>query len=138
MSYQPKESNRFKGWYESPDYPDFLANRKGMIWNIRTNRKTYGSLNDSGYLRCCMYDNRTDTKKEYKVHRVVCSAFKGPCPSSNHEVGHIDDNRSNNKPSNLEWVTRQSNMAKRHGKKRVSVEHTSPMEVSSTYRTLLW
>lgn len=44
-----------------------------------------------------------------KVHRAVAICF---CPNPNNypEVNHIDNNRTNNSASNLEWCTRQYNI----------------------------
>jgi len=50
-------------------------------------------------------------KKNYYVHRLVCQAFHGDPPSEKHtDVNHIDLDRTNNKASNLEWVTRSENI----------------------------
>ena len=43
-----------------------------------------------------------------QVHRVVAEAFC-PNPKKLHFVNHIDSNRTNNKASNLEWVTSSEN-----------------------------
>ena len=51
-------------------------------------------------------------KRMTSLHRLVCEAFHGPCPSSNHEVDHIDDNRLNFCPSNLRWLTISENRKK--------------------------
>ena len=50
------------------------------------------------------------------VHRLVLENFIGPCPK-NYECCHWDNNRKNNKLSNLRWASRKDNMAdkKRHG-----------------------
>lgn len=44
------------------------------------------------------------------VHRIVATAFHGPCPSPEYVVDHIDTNRQNNRPDNLRWVTRLENI----------------------------
>lgn len=41
-------------------------------------------------------------------HIVVAEAFYGKCPKG-YEVGHKDDNRKNNHPDNLEYVTKSEN-----------------------------
>lgn len=42
------------------------------------------------------------------VHRLVLSAFVGPCPSG-HEALHYDDDGNNNRLENLRWGTRSEN-----------------------------
>ena len=51
------------------------------------------------------------------VHRAVCEAFHGPCPSPAHEVAHYDGTRTNNRADNLRWATRSENRddQRRHG-----------------------
>ena len=51
--------------------------------------------------------------KRFAVHRLVCLTFKGPCPSPQHECAHRDGTRTNNRASNLRWVTRKENAADR-------------------------
>ena len=45
-----------------------------------------------------------------RVHRIVASAFHGEAPSNQHVVDHIDNNRCNNRPENLRWLTRLENI----------------------------
>lgn len=44
-----------------------------------------------------------------RVHQIVATAFHGPAPAQNLVVDHIDNNKCNNRPSNLHWVTRLEN-----------------------------
>ena len=44
-----------------------------------------------------------------RVHIIVATAFHGPKPTKEHVVDHIDTNRRNNRPDNLQWVTRLEN-----------------------------
>lgn len=71
--------------------------------------------------RLTHYDNiwkfgKKDEKTGYmmftsnvRVHQVVCTAFHGPAPEDNMVVDHKDTNRCNNRPENLQWVTRLEN-----------------------------
>jgi len=44
-----------------------------------------------------------------RVHRIVATAFHGCAPSPQHVVDHKDTNRQNNRPENLQWLTRLEN-----------------------------
>jgi hypothetical protein len=52
-----------------------------------------------------------NSKKEYHyIHRLVALTFLGEPPKSNYVVNHKNLNKSDNRMSNLEWVTPQENM----------------------------
>lgn len=46
------------------------------------------------------------------VHQLVCRTYKGSPPSDGfiYEPNHIDGNKHNNRPDNLEWMTRSKNV----------------------------
>lgn len=44
------------------------------------------------------------------VHTVVCEAFHGPRPCKDCEAHHKDENRTNNAPGNLEWLTKADHL----------------------------
>jgi len=47
--------------------------------------------------------------KEYKVHRLIATAFI-PNPENLPYINHMDSDRTNNKISNLEWCTPSHNL----------------------------
>lgn len=62
---------------------------------------TFGTQDEgAGYMRL----------GQHLIHRIVAVAFLGPPPSKGHVVDHIDMDRSNNRPENLRWVTRLTNV----------------------------
>lgn len=52
-------------------------------------------------------------KSHFLVHRLLAIHFI-PNPENKEEVNHIDGNKLNNSINNLEWVTRNENMAHAH------------------------
>jgi hypothetical protein len=43
--------------------------------------------------------------KGQPLHRLICTVWHGPAPSTKHKVVHKDGDPTNNIPDNLEWVT---------------------------------
>ena len=82
----------------------YKASNYGRI-ELRSGTITYGSLTADKYMAF-----NTPNRKSRRVHNVICTAFHGPKPSPAHVVNHIDFNKSNNKPENLEWVTQRDNV----------------------------
>lgn len=56
-----------------------------------------------GYLQVVLC-NGSGKIKNFKVHRLVCEAFHEN-PNNKPCVNHIDENKTNNAVSNLEWCT---------------------------------
>jgi hypothetical protein len=48
--------------------------------------------------------------KTYRVARLICEAFHGPAPFSEAVVMHLDEDPTNNVPSNLRWGTQKENL----------------------------
>lgn len=83
----------------------------GRIKNKETGRiNNYHVKNNMGYIRAVLYDG-TGHKTKYLVHRLVANAFiPNPDPKKKIQVNHKDGDRTNNKATNLEWVSKSENM----------------------------
>lgn len=96
-----------------PGFPGYTATRSGVIRGPEGNKLSPRKDVD-GYERV---DLRVKGKRFTRfVHSLVERAFGG----SGSEVDHKDGNRTNNKASNLETVSRKENMKRmgnRNGKK---------------------
>lgn len=106
-----------EGWYEvsnhgrvrSVDRTIMQTRRSGRTRPWRYVGKTL-SISPSGrtgyvavHLMC------GGIRRNGKVHKLVAAAFLGHCPAGC-EINHIDGDKTNNVPSNLEYVSHNANM----------------------------
>ena len=101
MSWKP-----IKGWENL-----YEVNEMGEVRRIDTQRLVKGDKNNLGYCRVTLYDK--GKKERLFRHRIVAQTFL-PNPNNETEVNHIDENKSNNHVSNLEWCNRKYNERANH------------------------
>lgn len=78
----------------------------GRLRNDKTNRLLKPWIDKDGYL---IYDlSKNKVRKHYKAHRLVAQAFILN-PNNYPQVNHKDEDKTNNKVSNLEWCTFEYN-----------------------------
>ncbi len=98
------------------------------IWRGIENREMKQWPNDDGYpaVRIMIEGKR----RNISVHRLVAAYYLGPKPSPNHEVRHIDGDRTNNHVENLAWGTRKENADDRekHGKTSRGKAHSEKIK----------
>lgn len=95
-----------------PGYPQYGASGSGEIWSCRRYgqwRRLKPFKTSQGRLVVSVWDLSGERRVSF-VHRLVLTAFAGPCPDSM-ECCHNDGNPANNRPENLRWDTRTGNMA---------------------------
>lgn len=102
-----------------PGHPAYSAGADGFIYRAVKDRrspsyplkKLAGTVSDYGYIRVAMPEGMKG------VHILVATAFHGPKPGWANQVRHLNGNKRDNRPRNLEWGTYGDNEAdkRRHG-----------------------
>ena len=98
-----KNYSHIRDIYYIDETGKLFSKRKGTMKELKLRPKTGGYL----YVSLMRDDKKVDT---LRVHRIVANLFLEE--SDNKEkvyVNHIDENKTNNHVSNLEWVTPQEN-----------------------------
>jgi len=98
--------NQNEIWKAIPGFDNYEVSNIGNVRRIDgTQMKIFKTAN--GYMRVGLRAN--GIRSQLLVHRLVLSAFVGPCPDGK-QVNHIDEDRSNNNLYNLEYVTAKENI----------------------------
>jgi hypothetical protein len=95
-------------WVQIPGYQNYEANRFGAIRRIGKTKPLCPAKWNSGYLWVCPSHN--GIAKPKSVHRLIAAAFIGPKPEML-EINHKNGDKLDNRPENLEYVTRSENIA---------------------------
>lgn len=102
----------YEGYYEVSN----LGNVRSIDRIVKTKKDTVKiikgkqhklTLTKSGYISVTLY--KDSKQKSFRVHRLVAEAFI-PNPNNFSQVNHIDENKSNNCVTNLEWCSASYNI----------------------------
>ena len=77
----------------------------GRKWS-KSERTLKPVVRHDGYVVVNLYSG--GERKMFKVHRLVCEAFHGN-PDNKPQVNHINEIKTDNRASNLEWATAREN-----------------------------
>ena len=75
-------------------------------------------VGEKKYKYQAVFLTKDNKRVSYRLHRLVYESFNGDCRG--YEIHHIDDDKTNNKLSNLEKVTRAQNLFERRRRKNKS------------------
>lgn len=93
----------------------YIMYKSSVVINAKTGKFVKGWLNKNGYRRIQL-SNKGNQRKFY-LHRLVALAWLiNDDPENKIEVNHIDRNRQNCDAMNLEWCTKDYNLAYRYNK----------------------
>ena len=94
---------------------NYYISTLGKMRNIKTNKLVIGSIQKTTGYRSMHLTNDQNQKFTVNLHRLVASIF---CAINDPEctiVDHINRDRSDNRASNLRWVTAKGNAENRDG-----------------------
>lgn len=115
-----KDIPGYEGLYQVSDYGRVRSlnyNKTGLV-------KELSMEITAGYYRVVLYKN--GKRKKVFVHRLVVITFIGPIPRGM-VVNHINENRSDNRVSNLEIVTYKQN--NNHGTRNERISKTNKISL---------
>ena len=102
---------------EIKGHPGYYITRRGHVYSPRGKLKL--KLNDSGYYRVTLYG---DIKERLLVHRLVAEAYI-PNPDNLPIVMHLDNDKTNNKVSNLKCGTQSDNLIQAYEDNRIKTSY---------------
>lgn len=94
-----KDIEGYEGLYQVSNF--------GRVKSSYTNRFLKGRKSPQGYLLVNLCKNNIASGKT--IHRLVAQAFI-PNSENKPQVNHIDEDKTNNMVSNLEWMTSKENL----------------------------
>lgn len=98
-------------WLPFPDCPRYIVSTLGRVRGP-SGKILATKAHTNGYRQVSLYIGGGKIQCRY-IHDLVLRTFRGPRPSREHEADHRDDDRTNNRLSNLRWLTLAANRARR-------------------------
>lgn len=115
-------------WKDVKDYEElYQVSNLGRVKSFYTNRILKGCKTSNGYLKVDLCKNGIVSTKT--IHRLVAQAFISNSENKS-QVNHIDENKTNNVISNLEWSTAKENI--NHGTHNERVSKSKSIAIIAT------
>ena len=86
----------------------YAVSNRGRVMNLKTERILKNWSNTHGYSMVFLYKGDNTKPKAVTVHKLVATAFIEN-PENLAQVNHIDECKTNNDVTNLEWVSASQN-----------------------------
>lgn len=87
----------------------YRVTEDGCVFSISTGkwRELRPTRTPKGYFKLqLLVDGQL---RHLRLNQVICTAFRGPRPSPTHMARHLDDERTNNHWTNIDWGTAADN-----------------------------
>lgn len=114
-------------WKDIPHYEGlYQVSNLGRIWSVRKQRTLSPAMTPNGYMRINLYAPNHKRKTE-SVHRLVALTFIDN-PEAKPQVNHKNQNKTDNRAENLEWVSAKENINYGDRTIRCSITSGRPVE----------
>lgn len=115
-------------WKDIEEYEGlYQVSNLGRVKRIKSDRILKGCKHINGYLGVTVYKNSIAYTKY--IHRLVADSFI-PNTENKPQINHIDENKTNNVISNLEWSTAKENS--NHGTRTERSSKTQSIPIIAT------
>lgn len=104
----------------------YQVSNLGRVKRVTTGRILKSCKNRGGYLYVNLCKQGVVSNK--RIHRLVAQAFI-PNPENKSDINHIDEDKTNNTVTNLEWTTRKENL--NHGTHNDRVSKTLSISITA-------
>lgn len=120
-----------ENWKDIEGYEGvYQVSNLGRVKRVNSHRVLKAGKHTGGYLKVNLSKNGSKSTKT--IHRLVAQAF---IPNSENKPGvnHIDENKTNNMASNLEWSTSKEN--NNHGTHNEKISKSKSIPILATNLT---
>lgn len=125
LTVRPSKGETVPRFKEIPNFENYVINEKGEIYNKKRNKKISTYIGIDNYEHCVLFKNGKRYRK--RVHRLMGKTFLG----NPEVVAHKDNNKSNNKLSNLRKSTHQKNIQQAYDDKLYKNTYRASVKVTS-------
>nr|QBK88370.1 MAG: HNH endonuclease [Mimivirus LCMiAC01] len=123
------------GIIDECDFSRYEVSNYGKVNSLYLDRCLKVATNGSGYYNITIKDKKTKKIKGMLIHRLVASVFVLGKSENNDIVNHIDEDKTNNHVSNLEWVSNLYNTTHSLGKPVNQIDPKSG-KIINTYKSV--
>jgi hypothetical protein len=106
-------------------FPEYYISDKGEVWSAKSKKRLKQWKVSHGYMCVELSNGGRHNRKQARVHRLVAEAFI-PNPNNKPQVNHKNGDKTDNRVSNLEWVTAAEN-----------ARHASEIGISNSKRVII-
>lgn len=94
--------------YNDEHFDNFQINTEGIVRSVKTNVEYANYVGKMGYVLCSLPQGKRGSCKNIRIHKALAETYLSN-PNNYPVVHHIDENKTNNDLSNLEWVSYKTN-----------------------------